>query len=278
MIDAVFSDIDGTICFHRDIHGIREAGPGANGEFFTIEPGSNEKRPAWDVSVTGYKVYLDLETCKLANELSDLVPLVYVTGGREASIRTRAEYLSFRHGVILESGGLILDGNYEVNRQWWDLLQPERSDLLEIRASLESAGWNIDGEGRTSAIRVRAHDNTHKTFQAFETLCHEIILPDGLKKTINLGNLDIILKSAGKDNAVKYWAETHNIKLENAAGIGDDINDICFLRLTGKKYILASAYPELAETAHREGWYISKKGHFSGINEILRVIIRDECK
>ena len=56
-------------------------------------------------------------------------------------------------------------------------------------------------------------------------------------------------------------------------GIGDDINDIGFLSETNRSFVLRNAQQELLDLAEREGWHVSKKPYFEGINEILQHIL-----
>jgi len=51
------------------------------------------------------------------------------------------------------------------------------------------------------------NDNPHKEINEFDRLCNAIKLPQTLKKTINMSHLDVILRSAGKGNAVRFWMQ-----------------------------------------------------------------------
>jgi hydroxymethylpyrimidine pyrophosphatase-like HAD family hydrolase len=270
---VIFSDVDGTLCFHQQAHGIQELGRNADGTVRVKDPASGREYLACDVSSRTYRVYMDVETRRLAHKVRERYDFVFVTGGRPSTMQSRQAYLDFADAVILESGGLICDGGYNRDQAWFERLQPERAYLSTMREQLQRSGWVLDDADRSSALRVRKMDNLHKPAGEFEQLCRELELPGALKKTINMEHLDIILKSAGKDNAVRFWMETRGYSTDRSIGIGDDINDIDFLRITGSKYVLASAFPETLQAAVREGWYISRGKHFEGINEILRHLL-----
>ena len=271
----VFSDVDGTLCFHQEAHNIREIEKFADGTVVAEDPITHKTHHAYDVSISSYNnIYMALETRQLGHKVRENYDFVYVTGGRPSTIFSRTRYFDFADAVILESGGMILDNHLEQDESWTKKLEPEKETLSGVAESLMRMGWNLDVAGRTSALRVRRRDNPNKSSADFDTLCREISLPDTLKKTMNLDNLDIILQSAGKANAVRYWMEAKGYPVSKSIGIGDDINDIDFLAITGRKYVLASSVPDTIQAARENGWSISVHGYFDGINEILENILR----
>lgn len=271
---VIFSDVDGTLCFHQDAHQIREIERYADGTVLAEDPLTGSRHLTYDVTISSYNnIYLALTTRQLGHRVREQYDFVYVTGGRPSTINSRKEHFDFADAVILESGAMILDESLDQDQAWTKKLEPEKASLAGVGDLLTSAGWTLDIAGRTSAIRVRRKDNPHKTSADFETLCQELSLPSTLKKTMNLDSLDVILQSAGKDNAVRYWMETHGYSVRQSIGIGDDINDIEFLTMTARKYVLANSVPETLRVAREKGWYISKYSYFDGINEILENIL-----
>lgn len=270
---VIFSDMDGTLCFHEQAHGIREVARNADGTVLVADPAAGTTHLAYDVSVSLYRAYLAVETRRLGREIQQRYDFVCVTGGRPATIYARKDALDFADAVILESGGQIFDGDLQPDPEWYARLEGERQHLAGVAARLRNDGWILDDKGRTSGIRIRKVDNPHRSPDEFERLCADLTLPDALKKTINMEHLDVILRSAGKGNAVSFWMQSHGYAVSDSIGIGDDINDLDFLRATGQKYVLASSYPETIGIAQAEGWHISKSPHFDGINEILGHIL-----
>jgi len=268
----IFSDVDGSLCFHEGIHGLRVQEVLADRVMVRDELTGNTHE-THDVSISAYNVYLAESTRRLAKEVHRDYEFVLVTGGRPSTAKRRSNVLDFADYLILENGGLILDREFNIDREWYERLEPERASLAPVRQKLTEEGWKIDDKGRTSAMRVRLKDNPAKSPDAFNALCRDIELPEDLKKTINLKNLDIILKSAGKDCAVSYLMKKLGYVREQSIGIGDDLNDISFLELTGSSYVLKNAYPEVLDSAKKRGWYISRKANFDGINEILEKLL-----
>jgi hydroxymethylpyrimidine pyrophosphatase-like HAD family hydrolase len=240
---VVFSDIDGTLCFHEGTHGVRAAGRTADGQVLVVAPGAGRRYQAYDVSTSRYRAFLGAETRRLCHRVRERHELVGVTGARPATIRARAEFFDFFDAVIAESGGAILDSDFEPDQEWSASLDPERRFLPEVEERLRAEGWALDVQGRTSAIRVRRADNPHKTRGEFELLRQGLELPSALRKTSNLGHLDIILAGAGKGNAVRHLMASRGDA--RSVAIGDDVNDLEFLELAGTAYVLASAFPEV---------------------------------
>lgn len=271
---VVFSDVDGTLCFHQDAHGIREIERHPDGIVLVEEPLSGRRHPSVDVSTThSGNIYLAVRTRELALQVRQQYDFVFVTGARPSTIHARRHAFDFADGIILESGAVILDAALEPDPVWASRMQPEIAYLAEVAESIRAMGWILDVAGRTSALRIRRRDNLHKSDREFEALRRDLPVPPALKKTMNLDSLDVILDSAGKDKAVRYWLEAHAYTTAQSIGIGDDINDLEFLEVIGKPYMLASAYPEALQRAREKGWTISRSPHFDGIDEILQAIL-----
>ncbi len=156
-----------------------------------------------------------------------------------------------------------------IDEEWYAVLEPERKMLKPIRNVLLRQGWNIDDKGRTSALRVRMKDNPRKSDSEFQELYSKLDIPEELKTTSNMDNLDIILRSAGKANGIRFWLNKYGHEDQETLGIGDDINDIDFLQVCDAKYVLSSSFEEVLVIAKHEGWEISKNPTFDGINEIM---------
>ncbi len=268
----IFSDVDGTLCFHQQLHGVEPISSGSDGTILVHDSKSGTDHFSYDISTDIYKVFIGLETQRLCHQLREDYHFILVTGGRPSTVLGRRAQFTFADAVILENGGVIFDEDYEPDREWEAMLAPERAYLSEVKSLLESAGWVLDVKGRTAALRVRKKDNPNKSDQEYLSLCESIDLPEELKKTSNIGNLDVILRSAGKGNAVRYLMEKLGYEKQQSVGIGDDINDIDLLEATGDKYVLGSSYPEAIQIAKDKGWYISKGLHFDGIDEVLNRI------
>lgn len=271
--NAVFSDMDGTLCFHEKIHKIDIVHDNHDGTVRVRDKANGQIYEAFDVSVSGYRIFLAKETQQLGRELIQTHDLICVTGARPETVYKRASCFDFASAFILENGGLIFNKNLEINMEWFNYLEPEREYLKEVREVLISLGWHLDDKGRTSAIRVRRQDNPHKSLEEFNNICTTISLPEEVKKTRNLDNLDIILASAGKDNAVRFWIDSNGYNREQTVGMGDDINDMEFLAITSRKFVTANAYPEVLALARKNGWTITAKPNFDGVKEIFQTLI-----
>lgn len=269
---ALFSDLDGTLCFHEEAHGVRPVGHAPDGALIVTDAAGGRHR-AHDVSTSSYRIYVADETLALLRALRERYLVVLVTGGRPSTVESRRDLFGFVDGVILENGGVIFDASFAAHPGWHQRLEVERRLLPAVKHRLVADGWAVDDTGRTSALRVRLRDNPGKGADAFARLCRDLPLPDGLRKTMNLENLDVILAGAGKENAVRFWIEQHAIDPAATVGVGDDVNDIGFLRETGERWVLASAYPPALAEAHRGRWNVSRGSHIDGINEILRTLL-----
>jgi hydroxymethylpyrimidine pyrophosphatase-like HAD family hydrolase len=270
---VIFSDVDGTLAFHENLHKIKLQRKNTDGTVTVTDTNSECDYDAYHVPTPLYNVFVGVRTHKLGHALAKGHEFVCVTGARRRSMDGRRQALDFATCFILENGGIILDGEYRRDNEWADYLSGELSCLKEIKSFLKSRGWNLDIKGRKASIRVRKKDNTHKSPEQFESLEKSLELPRELKKTRNLGNLDIIPQSAGKGNAIDYLMQKMRYTLSESYGIGDDTNDVPLLYRTGTRFVLGSGHPAVIANAQEEGWYVSKGLHFDGINEILEQIL-----
>lgn len=272
---VIFCDVDGTLCFHEGAHGVRRVGSNPDG---TVQVAAGENGPtlaAHDLSVGGYRAYMSVETRALCHRLRDRFRLVLVTGGRLRTLRHRGAALDFADSAILENGGVIVNAGLRVDEEWAARLEPERQALAEVTERLREDGWVLDDAGRSTAIRVRLGDNPHRSGEQLLALAADPRLPRSLHATRNLGHLDIIPRRAGKANAVRYLAAALGAERGATVGIGDDVNDIDFLRIVGRPFVLASAMPELLQAAREGGWPVSRGKYFEGIHEILRHLLTE---
>ncbi len=266
---AVFTDMDGTLCFMNTIHGITKVSTSRNGNVLVKGPSSNRIIEAVEVPGKLFTIYTDIRTRALAHELRDVADIFIATAARPSTMMARKAALNFASGYILESGAAICNADLNKDREWDDRMKSERVLIPDMIKMLEGRGLTLDIEGRTSAIRIRQQDNPHVDAETFEQFYEELMLPDGLKKTRNLGHIDVILASAGKDNAAKFLMERGGYKIQKTYGVGDDVNDIPLLNTTGHGLILGSAFPEAIAYANENGMYVSEGKHFDGINEII---------
>lgn len=269
--NLIFTDVDGTLCFHEDKHGvqkIRDTKAPEDGDAVVLAASSIREVHALDISTSLYRVYLDVATQARARILSVSAPIILVTGARPSTMESRLKALDFQGGSILENGGAIYDKDFQRDLGWDAHLGSQKRLLAPVIENLKACGLKLDTEGRTTMIRIRHKDNPHIDDDEFSGLYTTLQLPQGLKKTKNHGNIDIILGSAGKGEAIKYLVDQQDRK-PSTFGIGDDLNDLELLEVVEQAFVLGSACPEALELARRKGMYVSNGHYFDGINEIL---------
>ncbi len=267
---VIVTDIDGTLCFSTHLHGIVKFAERADGLAQVRDPDGGEHL-AHDVSYAPYETYLSKTTADLLRELRKRFFIILASGARRSTMESRRSALSFFDHVILESGGMIFDSELREDPVWRARLTPHQGALKLLADDLKKDGWRLDDRGREFALRVRPEDNPGRSLDDLALRLGAELAPE-LRLTSNMGYLDVIIKDAGKANALRYLLEHMGVRPERAVSIGDDVNDLEFLSLTGESYVLGSAFPEALDQAMKKGWHISKGRHFSGINEILRDI------
>jgi len=268
----IFADMDGTLTFHESVHGIKPGKKTGNGMLEVTYTKSQTKYKVYDVSIGDDKVYFGVETRDLINRLRQNYEFVIVTGATKSTISNRKWALDIADYYILESGGLLLNKDFEPDYGWQKSIQSDKVYLIQVQNYLQQQGWTLNIKGRTAALRIRKKDNPEKSADEFNELSETLQLPDQLKITNNMGYLDIIPARSGKGNAVCHVMNTLGYHKIQSIGIGDDINDLDFLKETERNYILASGFPEVLEEARKKGWYVSHGLNFDGINEILKRI------
>jgi hydroxymethylpyrimidine pyrophosphatase-like HAD family hydrolase len=269
----IFTDVDGTLVYHQKFHAIRELQRNQDSTFLVQDPITGEKIQALDVSVPLVTAYLAQSTHRLAHRLRERHTIIFTTGATEATMRMRLRNLDFADGYIFENGGRILDAEFQEDSQWAEMFHPYLEDLAQIKRDLEEAGWRIVDAGRLTFLQVKAFENPHRSEGEFQQLCHSLRLPDGFIKTFNLGNLTVIPKISGKGKAVAFYLNQNPELVQDSIGIGDDLNDLEFLRQCQHVYVLGSAHPQVLQEAHERGWYVSSLPHFQGIDEIMTEIL-----
>jgi hydroxymethylpyrimidine pyrophosphatase-like HAD family hydrolase len=271
----IFTDVDGTLVFHQKFHAIRELQQYPDGTYLVEDPISGEEFHALDVSVPPIRVYLDEITRQLADRLKKKYLIYYTTGATEYSMRQRLKNLDFADGYILEHGGRILDQDFNEDSLWAEKFTAHETAVNDIKVGLEKQDWRIVDCGRKTFLQVKAFENPHRSQEEFEDLCANITIAPGFVKTFNLGNLTVLPETANKGLAVEHLQKTRYQKVQDTIGIGDDINDIAFLEKCSQAFVLGTSVLEVKNKAAEEGWYVSEKPHFAGINEIFNKILDD---
>lgn len=270
---VIFTDVDGTLVFHKKYHAIRELEHHPDGTFLVEDPITMQTLRALDVSVPPLTVYLAESTRRLAHCLREKYHIIITTGATENTMRIRKP-LDFADAYILEHGGSILNADFKEDPQWAEILHPYRETLMQIKRDLKDAGWRIImDEDRTTSLQVRAFENSQRTPEEFQDMCRSLKLPEGFEKTTNLGDLTVVPAVAWNGRAVAFYLRQHPELARRSIGIGDDFNDLDFLRLCQKVFVLGSALPDVIRHARERGWYVSSWPHFQGIDEILTTIL-----
>jgi len=267
----VFSDVDGTLCFHEGVHGILKLRDCSNGKALVQDPDTRTEYMAFDVSATGHSVWLADRTRELCHQVSERFIIVLVTGARPSTVVSRLHALDFADHVILENGGAIFHDGTTPDPEWDAVIDPARKSLALVADSLRALGWRLDDSGRTAALRIRPSDNSGRS-EEIQALHREFVLPTDLEFSTNLEYLDILPRAGGKANAVEFMTRRLGFDAASTIGIGDDVNDMGFLSVVGKAYVLGSSFPEVLRFAEQRKWQISKGKRFDGIHEILTAI------
>lgn len=284
---AVFTDIEGTLCFGQS-HGLSRADAevescvdergGDLDDFAMVNvPGYEGERRVHNLSEqfgkSIYEIYMDPDTRRLFGELSESAQIYIVTGARKGTIEKRRNHFDFADGYVIENGGLILDADLNEDEGWNEELREQLFLLKSLEYILSRDGLVLDVRGRSAMIRLRKDQNAVFCDEEFEALYEELklVVPGELLLTRNLGHIDILPAKAGKEGAVQYLIEKLGVK--RSMGIGDDTNDIGFLSVVDNAFVMGNAIPEVIDVfKDSESDYVSREKYFEGINEILREI------
>lgn len=240
--------------------------------------GSDRLVDAFDISNprANDRVFFETRARLLMWMLSTEAQIVITTGARPATMEARREVFDFVDWLVIESGGVILDKNFQRDEEWWNQLKAQRQTLMDFVKFLESKNLVLDMYGRTSAIRIRKRDNPKLNEEDFDGLVHEALLslPGELKKTENLGHADVIIKS--KADALLYLADKLRIDIGNTYAIGDDINDVELLQAAARAVILGNGHPQLLEVAGDLGnTSVTKAKFFDGTIEAILTVMNE---
>ncbi len=261
---AIYTDVDGTLIFIEEMHGIQKLQDLDADLAIAVDLTGKTHHTYRSVTRTTIG-YLSTETRQLCNELREKYDIVAVTGAPLSSFQARK--IDFCDIVVIETGGGIIENGVR-DSKWDAYLNDGLVTLRQFEAKLKAQGWAIDTVDRNVSLRVRQKQNQDRNVNELEKL----VLPEDLHMTHNLGHVDFLLKKATKGSAVEYLTKKKGHPLNSTFGIGDDINDIDFLRRTGHAFVLQSGMAEILDEAKKQGWYISKSKYFDGINEILKTI------
>lgn len=272
---VAFFDIAGTISFQSKHNKMLSAVPAGDGLVDLNDPATGEICRVIATPIHDYVMYTDPETIKLLEELKCDYLLVYVTGSRMSTMEKFRPVLPVPHATLLESGAVIWRQGYgDPDDVWAQKIRDEIRDLMRVVADLKSEGWIISDEGRTSAARIFPESNPSRSQADFADIERRIAGSEpSLKTTWNIGGLDILPRSAGKGNAVRYFMSLIGCSFEEAIGVGDDINDLEMLEEVKERLIVRSIHQPILRIAHESQWFVSEGYHFKGINEIIRNLI-----
>lgn len=173
-------------------------------------------------------------------------------------------------GIVLEDGALLgTSGNLRAFANHYDRHEIRKS-LTDFADHVTDFVWQTDFEACLVA-RTSGEDQANalskalclKVSQLYPTLrCYT----DGVK-------VYLLDRSANKWTAlVKLLGESARF----SAGIGDGLNDLCWLRQIALPCTLADAKPELVETVSAAEGIVAESGSHEGMVEILaRLTNRD---
>jgi len=265
---VIFPDVDGTLCFRKELHGIEKVSE--NGDLSLVSvPGQEEPTEVIDASTPYSEIYMATRTHVFATLLAKQADIVLVSGARPSSMEGRMKSFGFHNGAILESGAAIYDNEFKLDQQWNSHLEPERRLLPAVARELEANGLVIDTRDRVSTIRIQKRFNPEFSDYEYQEMFDSLELPVGLRKLKSYGIVDIFLASAGKSKAAAYLLDSRKQSDAETFGIGDNMNDREVLENVDHGYVLGNANPALLRFAEERGMYISKAHLFEGINEIL---------
>jgi len=272
---VIFCDIAGTLSFqdkHNNMNKWRDVG---NGFVSLTDPITQKDILVLQTLVQNYHMYTDPITIHLLSMVKKLYHLVYVTGSRPSSVESLKSVLIAPDATLMESGATIcLDGYGGVDEDWYTIITAQVKELVKFIIKIKAEGWILDDKGRTSAVRIFPEQNPAKSKDDFSELEKRVLeTQPSLKTTWNIGGLDIVPKSAGKGNAVRYYMEKIGCAPKETIGIGDDINDMEMFDVVNERLVVRSAHEEILKIANANNWHISSKVHFAGINEILTLIL-----
>jgi Cof subfamily protein (haloacid dehalogenase superfamily) len=85
--------------------------------------------------------------------------------------------------------------------------------------------------------------------------------------------LEILPEAASKGNALKKFAESVSIPIEQTIAIGDNLNDLSMIKAAGLGVAVENAQDEVKKCAD----YITKGNDDEGVAEVIYKVINDMC-
>ena len=120
---------------------------------------------------------------------------------------------------VTEGGGRVFNwvrGEWVEDEQW----EHEREGLERVRGMCKRWGVRVDGEGYRDMVRGKGLE---------EGLIKELSEVEGVRVTGNMGNVDIVPETSGKDKAAEWVLgkiREEGREVEWVGTAGDDDNDV----------------------------------------------------
>ncbi len=209
--------------------------------------------------------YMARETIQLLREIQESYNIVLATGRSLLSVQSICKLLAkegvYFKGAVAENGGLYQKDNeveYLVSQQWMH-------QIKEIALHFDSM---VQLEFTTCLALLRpTNSDINKALDLFQAAnCRANLLRDGNKIFFLSGKVN-------KRNGLTYLLGEKQLSL--AAGVGNDINDLEWLKTVRKPAAPACAGEKVLETVTAANGIISKSTGHKGIAELLAAFI---CK
>ncbi len=243
----VFTDIDRTLAFPPEIGGTREV-----------------------VSIPGGVTSVIARTTieKVAALRRQGVIFCVATGRRFRGAIGLFNVLPLDH-LLIEHGCVIIGQDGRPDAAWEMLQRPttgvfgkHEGSLWEFERILQREGLTTDSDGRWASFRVGVKANSLSEKMVQELLMRT--LPEGITRTMNLGDIDFLPTSGGKLNASRFITARYGIAIDATVAMGDDRNDIELLAVAGFPVTLVGATSEVIELVRKRGGYIASKEAHEG--------------
>lgn len=242
MIRAILLDIDNTIA-HKEK---------SIGKFITLPPANS---------------YISVQTHKLLGELSAHVPIVLITGRRSRRYPETKNLIPHRY-AIFENGAVIFDSVHG-KLSWEGNDATKLKHLGGFEKQLRGKGYRPYREGRAASFRIDKKELSTDGVQELKEL-----LVDGIKLVSNGPFCDFVVSEAGKENAAGYVLSKLGKSYNEAAFVGDDINDLALLKLVGHPMTICKSNESVVSVVKKRGGYVTKREGHAGIIEALQHIKR----
>lgn len=189
-----------------------------------------------------------------------------VTGRRFRGAIGLSNILPLDH-LLIEHGCVIIDEGGRPDADWEAVQYPttgafgaHEGPLWEFERTLQREGFATDSDGRWASFRVGVKANALSEETAQELLVRP--LPEGITRTMILGDIDFLPESGGKHNAARFIAARYGIAIDMTVAMGDDRNDIELLGAAGFPATLMGATSEVIALVRERGGYVApKEGH-----------------